>query len=72
MIRRKCDECGGKLAEKMVDFNVDGILIGKFKAEVCIKCGEEVFSEKVSKAIERETKKKGLFGRKFEEILIEA
>ena len=48
MIRNKCDECGGKLVEKSVDFSMFGVSMGKFPAEVCTKCGDEVFTEEVS------------------------
>jgi len=56
-----CD-CGGKLVKKKVDFSMYGISLGKFEAEVCKKCGEELFSEEVSKQIDEVAKKKGLWG----------
>ena len=62
MIRDKCDECGGKLAEKSVDFSMFGVGLGKFPAEVCTKCGDEVFTEEVSEQIDKVAKEKGLFG----------
>ena len=70
MIRDKCDECGGKLVIRKVEFKQQGIKLGKFPAEVCTKCGEEVFNRKASLAIEKVSKEKGLFGiaRKIEAI----
>ena len=62
MKRIKCEECGGKIIHKKVDFSMYGISLGKFPAEVCTKCGEEVFSEEVSDEIEKKTKEKGLYG----------
>ncbi len=62
MERQKCEECGGKLVKKNVDFSMYGITLGKFVAEVCLKCGEEVFDEKTSDEIDRIAKQKGLFG----------
>ena len=62
MIRSKCDVCGGKLVEKSVDFKMFGVSIGKFPAEVCASCGEEVFTEEVSEKIDAVAKEKGLFG----------
>ena len=62
MIREKCDECSGKLVEKSVDFKMFGVSIGKFPAEVCTKCGEEVFTEEVSEKIDAAAKGKDLFG----------
>ena len=69
-MRNICDECGGKLVVKKIDYSVRGISVGKFPAEVCIKCGEEVFDKKTSIKIEKIEKQKGLFGlaRKVEAI----
>ena len=36
--------------------------LGKFNAEVCSKCGEEVFNEDVSDKIEKKAKELGLWG----------
>ena len=58
----KCSECGGKIVKKKVDFSVYGISLGKFEAEVCQKCGEELFSEEVSDQIDEAAKKRGLWG----------
>jgi len=58
-----CANCGNKDVElKKVDFKVYGISLGKFEAEVCNRCGEEVFSEEVSDKIDGIAKKKGLWG----------
>ena len=62
MIRDKCDECGGRLVGKNIDFSMFGVLLGRFPAEVCAKCGEEVFTEEVSEKIDAVAKEKGLFG----------
>ncbi len=62
MIREKCDECGGKLVGKNVDFSLFGVNLGKFPAEVCSKCGEEVFTEETSARIDEITRKKELYG----------
>ncbi len=62
MIRDKCDECSGKLVEKNVDFSMFGVSLGKFPAEVCSKCGEEVFTEEASVKIDEAAKEKGLYG----------
>ena len=55
-------ECGGKMTKKEVDFSMYGTSLGKFEADVCQKCGEELFSEEVSEQIDRAAKKKGLWG----------
>ncbi|HLC64785.1 MAG TPA: YgiT-type zinc finger protein [Candidatus Nanoarchaeia archaeon] len=59
---KKCDECGARTVRKLVDFSMYGIHLGKFPAEVCTKCGEEVFDEKTSEEIDSVAKKKGLWG----------
>ncbi len=48
MKRMNCEECGGKIIKKKVSFNMYGFSLGKFPAEVCTKCGEEVFGEDMS------------------------
>ncbi|MBI2673231.1 YgiT-type zinc finger protein [Candidatus Woesearchaeota archaeon] len=62
MERKECEECGGKLVKKKVEFKMYGISLGEFPAEVCTKCDEEVFDEKTSKEIDAVAKKKGLWG----------
>ena len=58
----KCDECGGKLENKKVPFEMFGINIGSFPAIVCAKCGEQLFTEEVSDKIDEVAKEKGLWG----------
>ena len=53
MERQKCEECGGKLIKKQVEFVMYGVNLGKFPAEVCSKCGEEMFDEKTSQEIDK-------------------
>jgi hypothetical protein len=57
----RCD-CGGKMIKKKVDFFMYGTNLGKFKADVCQKCGEELFTEEVSEQIDKIAKKRGLWG----------
>ena len=61
-MKPKCPECGGNVEKKTVPFKVYGIEIGKFPAEVCAKCGEEVFSAETFKKIKEKTMEKGLWG----------
>lgn len=61
MKRTKCEECGGKIIQKKVEFKLYDVIIGKYPAEVCTKCGETCFSEKTSNKIDEDVKKKGLF-----------
>lgn len=62
MIRKKCDECNGKITHKKVPYELYGIKLGDFPAEVCGKCGEICFSEEVSRKMTQVAKKKGLWG----------
>jgi|SRR3989344_3977939 len=62
MERKTCEECGGKIEKKKVDVNMYGENLGRFIAEVCLKCGEEVFDEKTSTEIDNIAKEKGLWG----------
>lgn len=59
-----CWECKGKYLHKMMDFEVCGVNLGKFKAKVCNKCGDTVFEEEVSDKIEVKAKQKGVWGLK--------
>lgn len=60
--RVKCEECGGRIETRAVDYTYLGEHIGKFEAEVCAKCGETVFDENISDEIERKVQEKGLYG----------
>lgn len=62
MDKMNCWECGGKYKYKMVDFSLYGVSLGKFKAKVCDKCVDKVFTEEVSNQIDAAAKKKGLWG----------
>lgn len=62
MKRETCEECGGKISRKNVDFLLYGEKLGVFPADVCAKCREEVFSEETSDRIDRAAKQKGLWG----------
>lgn len=62
MEKQKCWECSGTYDQKMVDFSVYGVSLGKFKAKVCSKCGDTVFSEETSDEIDKIAKDKGLWG----------
>ena len=60
-MREKCDECGGKIAKKNVDYSIFGVSLGKFPAEVCLKCGETCFDENTSREMTGIAKEKGLW-----------
>lgn len=62
MERKKCEECGGKVVRKKVEFTLYGKSLGSFPAEVCSKCGEEIFDEDTSDKIDEIAREKGLWG----------
>ena len=62
-MKEKCYVCEKEnLIKKRVDYNLYGVNIGKFNAEVCNKCGEIFFDENTSKKMTEIAKKKGLWG----------
>ncbi|MBI2130977.1 YgiT-type zinc finger protein [Candidatus Woesearchaeota archaeon] len=62
-MKDKCYICEtGNLNKLKVDYFLYGTSLGKFDAEVCDKCGETFFDEKVSKKMTEIAKKKGLWG----------
>ncbi|MBI3033637.1 YgiT-type zinc finger protein [Candidatus Woesearchaeota archaeon] len=59
----KCYMCGkGDLENKEATHKLYGVLIGKYPAEICNKCGEVFYDEETSSRIEADTKAKGLYG----------
>ena len=62
MERSSCEECGGKVIRKKADYIYLGENLGKFDAEVCTKCNEQIFDEATFEKIERLAKSKGLWG----------
>ena len=60
--RKKCEECSGEIKNKNVEFKLYEESLGFFPAEVCTKCGEEVFSEETSDLIDKVAKEKVLWG----------
>jgi YgiT-type zinc finger domain-containing protein len=55
--------CGnGTLKEKTVEYKEFGISLGKYKADVCAKCGEAFFDSETAKKIQAKSKELGLFG----------
>ena len=60
-MRTKCEECGGKIINKKIDYGIFGVNLGKFPAEVCTKCDEVCFDEDVSRKMTQIAKEKGLW-----------
>ena len=60
-MRTKCDECGGKIIKKKIEYSLFGVSLGKFPAEVCEKCGEICFDENASRKMTEIAKEKGLW-----------
>ena len=61
--KMKCPICEkGNLEKNKVDYIFLGKNLGKFEAEVCDKCGEQIFEEIISKQISGRIKELGLWG----------
>jgi hypothetical protein len=57
----KC-KCGGKLKRSFTEVEFFGIDFGVMQADVCIDCGSEYLPQEVMEEIEREVKRRKLFG----------
>lgn len=58
----KCVFCNSATEEKLVDYAEMGVSLGKFKAQVCKKCGEAFFDSETAGKIQAKSKELGLFG----------
>ena len=58
----KCIICNGETIKKNVEYKESGVLLGNFSANICQKCGETYFDEKIAEKIQRKSKQMGLFG----------
>lgn len=54
--------CGGKLKKSETNVEFFGIDFGIKSCEVCTRCGEEYIDQEVMKEVEKEIKKRGIFG----------
>ncbi len=57
-----CPECEGKIEEKIMNYVLIGVDLGKFPTLVCNKCGEQFYEDRVLDKIDEAAKKKGLWG----------
>lgn len=57
----KC-KCGGKLKRSFTEVEFFGIDFGVKRANVCTDCGSEYLSQEIMEEVEREVKRRGLFG----------
>lgn len=58
----ECPICEGKLVLKKVPYKYHDIELGRYEAEVCIKCGEVFFTEESSDGIDKKAKELGIWG----------
>ncbi len=58
----KCVLCDSNVKEKIVDYKELGKSFGKFKANVCEKCGEVYFNSETVDKIQQISRKLGFFG----------
>jgi hypothetical protein len=55
-------KCGGKLKRTATEVEFFGIDFGVRKADICTECGSEYLSQELMEEIEREVKRRRLFG----------
>lgn len=59
----KCIMCNkGEFKEKMIEYKEFGMSLGKYRANVCVKCGEAFFDSETAGKIQDKSKALGLFG----------
>ncbi|MBI2107596.1 AbrB/MazE/SpoVT family DNA-binding domain-containing protein [Candidatus Woesearchaeota archaeon] len=59
----KCVMCNkGEFKKKMTEYKEFGVSLGKYKANVCMKCGEAFFDSETAGKIQDKSKALGLFG----------
>ena len=62
-MKMKCPICEkGNLKRRKIKETMFGVYLGEFPAEICDKCNESFTDEKITRAIEEEAKKKGIWG----------
>ncbi|MFA5772478.1 MAG: AbrB/MazE/SpoVT family DNA-binding domain-containing protein [Thermoplasmata archaeon] len=60
---KKCPVCEkGTLKTGMIEEEMFGIQLGKYKGEICDGCGESFLSQEAVAEIEEKTKKLGIWG----------
>lgn len=59
---KKCPICGGNLKKGEVEEEMFGVVLGKFPAEVCDRCGESFVDEDAMRKIEEKAKEAGIWG----------
>ena len=57
-----CILCEGKTKSELVEHKEYGVSLGKYKAEVCSKCGEAYYNSEIAEKIQKKSKELGLFG----------
>ncbi len=58
----KCVFCNSPTERKVIEYSEIGVSLGRFKAEVCIRCGEFFFDSETAGKIQAKSKELGLFG----------
>ena len=59
-----CPTCGkDRFVSRPVPFRYGNVSLGEFDADICRACGEVLFTEEASDAIDVEAKRLGLWGK---------
>ena len=53
---KRCYICGGDIEKRIVDVEVEGVIVKAVPAEVCTRCGEEYFNTKAATFVQKVTR----------------
>ena len=68
--RMKCTECDGEYVKKLVPYSFAGQRIGTYQALVCNSCGDTMFENDACDAMEKELKRRGLWGIARKHVIV--
>ena len=69
--RIKCTECDGTYVKKVLPFNFHGQFIGNYPALICDVCGDTMHEGPVVAEMEKELKKRNLWGLRRKTELVQ-
>ncbi|MCK4476103.1 MAG: YgiT-type zinc finger protein [Methanophagales archaeon] len=52
---KTCYLCGGDIEQRVVEVEVEGVVVKNVPAEVCTQCGEKYFKTKIATFIQKVT-----------------
>ena len=72
---KTCYMCGGDFERRIVDVEVEGVIVKDVPMEVCTRCDEKYFNTKAATFVQKIRRyvndaKKGVFNRSFQSLKI--